>query len=384
MKITVQPDVMRSLRENLNIPPEIAAKKAGVSIAMYLSWESLPSEISLSRLERLAVLYNRNWTAFLLERPANKIRVGANFRANPDRAALSTVTLEAVEDAERIMQLMADIREAPPDLKFLLDNKITLSDDPDQIAHRIRNIFGVTLKEQEEFQDYYAAYKGWSSPLALRGINICELPMPIDEVRAFTLRRDDYAVIVVNSVDAIQGRIFSLLHEFAHLLLQMTGVCDFHEKSRNHDSGVEAFCNKVAAAVLVPRDDFLIRISDQFHDSEVTSEYTVKKIAHIYGVSQEVIYRRLNTVGLITDREYETYRQKLYKEILSKKIKKKRKIVVSYEKRVIKKRGKAFVADVFDAYENSRITYRDIGKYLGVNTRHISKLQRELSHGSST
>lgn len=46
------------------------------------------------------------------------------------------------------------------------------------------------------------------------------------EMRAFSLCYDIVPVIMVNGSDAARGRLFSLLHEFVHLLLHTGGLCD--------------------------------------------------------------------------------------------------------------------------------------------------------------
>lgn len=45
-------------------------------------------------------------------------------------------------------------------------------------------------------------------------------------MRACSLYLDVLPVIMVNGADAVTGRLFSLLHEYAHLLLHTGGMCD--------------------------------------------------------------------------------------------------------------------------------------------------------------
>ncbi|MGZ9034940.1 MAG: ImmA/IrrE family metallo-endopeptidase [Rhodospirillales bacterium] len=53
----------------------------------------------------------------------------------------------------------------------------------------------------------------------------------MDEVRGFSIAEPVLPVIVVNRKDAPSGRTFSLLHEFTHLLLRRSGICDFDESA---------------------------------------------------------------------------------------------------------------------------------------------------------
>ena len=46
---------------------------------------------------------------------------------------------------------------------------------------------------------------------SMRGFSITEFPLP---------------VIVVNRKDMLKARVFTMLHEFVHLLLHIGGTCD--------------------------------------------------------------------------------------------------------------------------------------------------------------
>ena len=48
--------------------------------------------------------------------------------------------------------------------------------------------------------------------------------MPIEDARGFALADANPKIIVVNSKDQIEARIFTLLHEFAHILLGETSI----------------------------------------------------------------------------------------------------------------------------------------------------------------
>ena len=70
----------------------------------------------------------------------------------------------------------------------------------------------------------------------------------VNEFRGFVLT-DDYApVIFVNTRDSKSAQLFTLVHEFAHLLFNEAGVDDFAYET----SEIEDLCNSVAADALVP------------------------------------------------------------------------------------------------------------------------------------
>lgn len=64
---------------------------------------------------------------------------------------------------------------------------------------------------------------------------------------------------MVNGSDSVRGRLFSLLHEYVHLLLHTGGLCDTVTDTRatDPDRALEARCNAIAAAMLMPRNAVL-------------------------------------------------------------------------------------------------------------------------------
>ena len=48
----------------------------------------------------------------------------------------------------------------------------------------------------------------------------------VDEMRGFALSDHPLPVIVVNKKDSVRGRIFSMLHELAHILLGDSSISD--------------------------------------------------------------------------------------------------------------------------------------------------------------
>ncbi|GAB7148373.1 hypothetical protein LRC537489_16080 [Mycobacterium riyadhense] len=63
-------------------------------------------------------------------------------------------------------------------------------------------------------------------------------------------------VIVLNGSDAPRPRLFSLLHEFVHVVLHTEGLCDViaDDRPRTQDRLLEARCDAIAAEVLVRAD----------------------------------------------------------------------------------------------------------------------------------
>jgi hypothetical protein len=97
--------------------------------------------------------------------------------------------------------------------------------------------------------------------LATRGGKVA-----VDEMRGMSLYFDVLPVIVLNGSDYPRPRLFSLLHEFAHLVLHTEGLCDVvtDDQPRTADRSLEARCNAIAAAVLMPAAEIRARQPSRF------------------------------------------------------------------------------------------------------------------------
>lgn len=73
-------------------------------------------------------------------------------------------------------------------------------------------------------------------------------PYDVSEFRGFVLANDYAPIIFLNTQDARSAQLFTLIHEFVHLLFNETGVDDMvYEIPEKED-----LCDSVAAEVLVP------------------------------------------------------------------------------------------------------------------------------------
>lgn len=110
-------------------------------------------------------------------------------------------------------------------------------------------------------------------------------PLDVLEMRAFVLL-DDYApLIFINQKDSYTARIFSLVHEFVHLL---RGSDELLQGS-DHDQQEERLINQVTSAFLMPRKQFI----------EIMSKRDITGTARYFCVSPEAARIRAKQLRLI-------------------------------------------------------------------------------------
>lgn len=77
-------------------------------------------------------------------------------------------------------------------------------------------------------------------------------PLNTSEFRGFCIIDPVVPAVFINGADAFAAQTFTLFHEIAHLWVGKDGVSNW-----DFDNKIEAFCNKVAAEVLMPTGHFI-------------------------------------------------------------------------------------------------------------------------------
>jgi Zn-dependent peptidase ImmA (M78 family) len=100
-------------------------------------------------------------------------------------------------------------------------------------------------------------------------------------------------------MEAATGRSFTLLHEWAHLLIKRPGlVCDFRGQAKG--ASVEHFANQFAAEILVPKSEFevYLRHRDLYRKRPRWGDLLIDQIRRDFMVSRDVIAISLEEMDL--------------------------------------------------------------------------------------
>jgi Zn-dependent peptidase ImmA (M78 family)/transcriptional regulator with XRE-family HTH domain len=385
IKALVKPSVLKWARQSLNLPLTDAAKKIGVKVSKLSDWESESgtSSPTIGQLRKAAGVYKRPLAVFFLSDPPRDFDALRDFRRLPDptqatpspklnleirRAQMRRETaLELAAglgiDPSRIQSIRSDLRES------------------DHFAAEAGRVLGVSLAEQCGWRDRYEALHGWILALERAGILVFQTgAVPLEEVRGFSISADLYPVIVVNAKDSPRGRVFTLIHEFAHVLLNSGGLCDLHTTRRgsSQEEDVEVFCNQAAGAFLLPSTEFLREPIVAGKAARATwEESEVRQLAEKYSVSQEVVLRRLLTLGRISQSFYQQRRQELV-EAYRRESERTQGGFVPYHVLKTRDLGRAFIRLVLEAYHTETINSSDVAEMLGVKLKHLSTIEQDV------
>ncbi|MGL4209629.1 MAG: ImmA/IrrE family metallo-endopeptidase, partial [Candidatus Adiutrix sp.] len=116
-------------------------------------------------------------------------------------------------------------------------------------------------------------------------------------------------LIIINSNDAKPARLFTLIHELAHIWIGESGISNLSELTTNEGHNhIEKFCNAVAAEFLVP-EAVLRAVWEESQIPQNSIEDMVNALdalARKFKVSGAVISRRLLDIGYIKRQTYES------------------------------------------------------------------------------
>lgn len=127
-------------------------------------------------------------------------------------------------------------------------------------------------------------------------------------ILGFSLYDPNCPVVVVKKLDWESRQTFTLMHELGHILLHKVSSID-DEGDLHSSEGDEQTANRFAGHVLVP-DAFLRLIDDAARPHDISGFDTwLEQHRRAWGVSGEVILRRLTDAGRLTREMYEAYRR---------------------------------------------------------------------------
>ncbi len=388
MAIKARPTILKELRLHLNMSLDIAAKKLKIDVATLKLWEEEGIEIDIKTARKIAKTYGRPWTILFLENIPHKKTLPKKFRRIYEESLQneeSRKLFEALDNAERIVALAADLEGRKPNWEAINELKNSFT-DPVNAALEFRKWIGLDVETQKTWKDKKAGFENWRDLLESKGFYIVEYSFDKKkDGRAFCLTDGEYVVITLNKNDSDAGKTFSLFHEIAHVVLKDDGYFEIFDDNVYNDKTTpeEVFANAFAGNFLVPLGELKNFVN--FSDKDSRDKY-IKKIARDLCVSEEVIIRRLYDNGFMGESEFKNRRKHIMELVAEYEERQKdKKIFIPkgyhlYQRNEISRNSRGFVLDVFDAYRVNKITYYEVSKYLDTNIKHTPIIESLMSN----
>jgi Zn-dependent peptidase ImmA (M78 family)/transcriptional regulator with XRE-family HTH domain len=385
----VEPVVLRWARESVGLSPLAAARKLGVPDDRVDQWEQGQMQPTVAQLRKAAAVYKRPLGVFFLTEPPHDFDAMRDFRRHVGAASgqwspeLHGEYRRAQLQRENALELF-ELEDDQPPTTWQIDD---LPDDTEAAGAvaRAHLLAQAVIALPSGVGTSYEHLNAWTAALEEAGVLVLATSrggVSPAEMRAFSLYFDELPIIVVNGADGARGRLFSMLHEYAHLLLHTAGLCDTITDARatTPDRELEARCNAIAAAILMPAGEVLAQpiVAARATRPESWTYDDLRTAAAPFGVSAEAFLRRLATLGRTTQAFYRRRREEFLVAYEADEART-RATGGNWYRNTARDLGKGYVRRITDAYRRRVIDSYTAASYLNVKVDQIPRLAQEAA-----
>ena len=280
-------------------------------------WETGELQPTLRQLEDFARAVHVAIGYLFLPAPPHEPLPIADFRtvANREHSRPSPNLLDTIYLCQQRQDWFRDYARvhALPALDFA--GSVTVQDAPQRVADAMRETLALGIAERQELSTWTDALRQLIGKAEDAGVLVMasgvvgsnnHRKLSVEEFRGFALADHLAPLVFINGADSKAAQMFTLVHELAHLWLGKSGISN-PEAGRVNKTGIEHWCNAVAAEFLIPLD--LLR-QDYQGDAPIADE--IQRLARCFKVSTLVALRRLFDAGFIDEPTlWQNYREEL-------------------------------------------------------------------------
>lgn len=352
----------------IDIKPEMLAwaiQRAGHVVAVYLSehpdvdaWYKQEKQPTEKQLEDFAKKIHIPYGYLFLNEPSREEVPIPMFRGNAGDGGFNLNVYDTVLSVQRRQEWLTD---------YLIENEydvcscvgtITLQTSLTDTVRALRHLLQLDEDWAFDRKDPTDAVNFLTEHIEELGIAVSfnsgvdnnnRREIPVEECRGFALVNAVAPFIFVNNKDSKTAQLFTLIHETTHILLG-TSAGFGGDVDKIHDA-TERYCDKVAAAFLMPAD--LVR-----NNWRGISE-TAKK----FKVSELAMARRAHEMHLISGEEYHSF----YLEYQNRPIPvKKSSGFGNFYATATKRVGRLFAVHIINAVNSRQLDYLQAYRLTGM------------------
>ena len=374
-KIPVNPKVLAWARNRAGYDIERVAQKLNVNSERIEEWESGCSSPTPKQGRKLAEFYGRPFLEFFfLDIPhVAEPQLVPDFRFYKDRPKqgdsrnLRDILSWAEEKRLNALDLLEELDEAPP--PFPPELKFTVNDDPDTTADTARHFLQYTagqfmskpsdenkttklIRSKLEQSGILVLKQNEITKLGIRGICLCIKPLPV----------------IVFGKEPPSAQSFTLLHEFAHILIGKSAISGkpflIARNEQGQSKKIEQWCNNFAASFLIPRSILEEKVACPDYPAKDFDRDRLSSLAKAFAVSTHAMLIQLVNLGYV---ESNFYWSTMWPEF--KKLEASYKIIARpkyYGQRFVNSHGDFYTGLVLEALGHGLITNHNAAEFLGI------------------
>ena len=310
-KFPINPAIIPWAIQRLRLSRADFAHKLGTSENMVKAWESGEKKPTGKQAQEIADrLFIPLGYLMLDELPdisldAVDFRTSGNYRMKEPSQELWATYNEAVYRQQWYKEYAIENEYTPCEFVGSL-NMMTPVMEASKKIREILQLGEDDLSSYKTWENYYNrliyAMEETAGVMVMRNSmvgNNSHRPLSVEEFRGFVIADPIAPLIFINTRDSRNAQLFTLIHEFVHLLIGHGGISgnDLLGKVSNK---VECYCNQVAAEFLVPEDSLRQNWPNEIRGIEELHN-VIKKLGKRFHVSGMVMIIRCRYLDLISE-----------------------------------------------------------------------------------
>lgn len=382
----ITPALVRWARERHRLTTDAAAQRINVKPERLDAWEKGALRPTLRQAQILAQkLHIPFGYLFLSVPPVEKLPLpDLRIVANEPPRDPSPEFSDLLSDVLRKQQWYREYQESEGAERVAFIGRYSLDDSPDIIAADVRSTLSIddAMRQEaanwEQFLRKFISLAGDASILVLRsGVveNDSHRKLSVQEFRGFAISDDFAPLVFVNGRDAKSAQIFTLAHEIAHLWIGESGVSnpDYRRPSSQQNNRVERLCNRVAAEILLPKDDFMSRWRER--DSV---EANLQALAVRHRVSEMVVLRQAYDLQKISSEVYRASYERLLEKQRERETHKGEDGGGDFYATLLARSSSPLTTALIIAVAEGRVLHRDAARLLNVKVNTLNGIAERL------
>ena len=364
-------------REEVGYTVEQAADALGLSAETLLAAESNKHQLTLNQLRTAAEKYNCPFGFFYLSKPPFK----KSFKPVPDYRLEPGLSGKMHYRLDLEIKKVRDRRLIFLDLAKSLDNPITpfkvLSNStPGSIGAHLRNRLKVSNLELASLQ-FDKVYSYWKSKIEEDGVLVYEsqyLPKESGVIGAAIYTKTSPIILIKRGGDYNARKLFTLLHEYAHLLKGESAINDEYSQTvkikNSNESSLEIECNRIAGETLIPSESIDLA---EYQNLDIIT--MMERLANSFRVTYSTAAVCLRRLDLVSQSELSQLLEiRRIENNKNKKAKEGKQVKIPRENLMRLDLGRPLFNLVLRAYSNGSLNIFDASKVLNLRVNKIDKL----------
>lgn len=369
--------MLKYARDEIGLSIEEASKNIMNKDKLYKA-EAGKIQITFNQLIQISKRYKLPITFFYLKEPRQDSLI-TKFRSIKSKEVRLTSELrKSFYEIRQKRNLAIEFRKYDSrDYNYDFVNSIDLETSIKDAAAKIKVLFSFK-KTKSNWKNQYNALNNWMKAIEDLGVLVFQVSnIPLEVMRGFSISEIPYPTIVINRSDIPVARIYSIIHEFVHIISADKEVNAFstglYDPKKNPQAKIETFCNKVTAEILMPEKEFLQH--KKIKTRKTLTNWTKEEIINLskqFWVSQKAVLIRMKTLSLINNEEF-NFQMKELDKILPKS-------GFEYQQhlKVIRKNSDIFLNNLLTAYAEREVTGSKLTRILNMKLVHLENLEKEF------